>query len=961
MKNSGTLLLLLLFALSLSAQRYSFKNFTTNDGLVQTDITDIKQDKKGNIWIGTNGGISVFDGKTFTNYDDHDLLQSLRINALLCDSNGTVWIATRNGLLRYQNGFEVFFKPATSHKNFVSCLTLSSKNQLLFVCNSTVYEVKNNRAEKYRINDEVENKTAFVAFDRDDQLWIVTEDLRVYRKVFKQLTPIRTPFTAAERKGGLGMMRVLGKEGPEPYFVTNFGALRVVDDSLHYFVQQFPGYADARVGQATYVLQENDSTVWVGGVVGMAKLTGSGYKRFTAKEGFCDNSVSCLFTDRERNLWVGCTYNGVYKLSNEALFQLLPSNQSFDLRHVSTVVPLSPRKTLMGTWGKGLYAYNGDSVARIPLPPQLRYITTMLTVGNDTYVGWFGPGLWRLNNSTHALSRVAGFAGNEAVAMLQKAGPNLVVQTLDNTCYVTDQTFRVKTTKRLPENFYLTVVKDRIYAVSPFGEVDALDETLNAVRKNLFPEITSRITEITTYRDNFLIGTFGQGIFLYNAWGKLLRRLDKKSGLNTNIVTSLLVDGNQLYIGSNLGLIKTDLPELCCVKVFKESEGMFNWECRPDGLRKLPGGGIFISTTNGPYLYHPAQDPSQQYASGVLSVADIRYGQNGDKAFSFLPFDRQIKLPDAIDYKDNRVTIALKGVSQRSPDDVQYHYQLSGFDSMWVTTADPLLVFDALPPGAYKLKAYLTVGGFQGRPLSVAFSVARPLSGRLWFQVMLVLVLSGICWVLLTVGNRIYQKYVQTKMVTKLEADVARKQQLTAQAIGFARQQYKEFGETLRQANGQGGLAHLTPVFLSDVGRRIELLWEREKLTLDEFHRYFDELLTAYGTGARLYHKQSAGELEMPVPAAFQLLQFFSLYLFVGLYQSGTAVFSLDSENKSNGQLLLRIYNLTHEAANGKPGAYHLLKEAVLHQRTAGLTVDVIENLEFGNMIVAELNLYNEN
>ena len=41
---------------NLSAQSYSFKNYTTNDGLVQTDITDIKQDKGGNIWIGTNGG-----------------------------------------------------------------------------------------------------------------------------------------------------------------------------------------------------------------------------------------------------------------------------------------------------------------------------------------------------------------------------------------------------------------------------------------------------------------------------------------------------------------------------------------------------------------------------------------------------------------------------------------------------------------------------------------------------------------------------------------------------------------------------------------------------------------------------------------------------------------------------------------------------------------------------------------
>src|SRR6478672_6382225 len=121
MKKRGLLLFLnLLFASLLFSQRYSFKNFTTHDGLVQTDITDIKQDKKGNIWIGTNGGLSVYDGKQFTNYDDHDLLQSLRINAILCDSFGAVWIATANGLLRYVNRFEVFFKPRKTQNNAVT-------------------------------------------------------------------------------------------------------------------------------------------------------------------------------------------------------------------------------------------------------------------------------------------------------------------------------------------------------------------------------------------------------------------------------------------------------------------------------------------------------------------------------------------------------------------------------------------------------------------------------------------------------------------------------------------------------------------------------------------------------------------------------------------------------------------------------------------------------------------------
>ncbi|HVF98121.1 MAG TPA: hypothetical protein VM871_12400, partial [Flavisolibacter sp.] len=587
----------------------------------------------------------------------------------------------------------------------------------------------------------------------------------------------------------------------------------------------------------------------------------------------------------------------------------------------------------------------------------------LLPVGSYTYMGWFGNGLWRLNNNTLQASPVRHFANDDGVAIMFKCGQNLVVQTLNNTCYITDVDLRVKSAMQLQKNFSLTVVKDKIYAVGQSGLVNLLDDNLKTARQNLFPEITSRITEITTYRDNYLISTFGQGLFLYNGLGKLVRRLHKKNGLTTNIITSLLVEGDKLYIGSNLGLIEVGLPELQSVKTFKESEGMFNWECRTNGLKKLPNGAIFIATTNGPYVYHPSRDPAREYASGVLSLADIRYGENGEKGAAFSPYDRQIVLPDAIAYNEKNLTVTLKGISQRAPNDIMDHYQLGGYDSMWVTTADPVIAFTALPPGTYKLKAYLSVGTQHSKPLTMAFSIAKPLSGELWFQLLLVLCLSGVCWALLTMGNRIYQKYIQTKMVVKLEADAALKRQLTAQTIGFAQQQYKELNEALRRNNGHGNdrLEHLTPVFLKDVGNRIDLLWKKDTLTLGEFHRYFDELLVAYGTGATLYHKLTMEQRMMPLPAVFPLLQIFSLYLFVCLNENGTGVFSLDSEAKSSGGLLLRIYNLTHEAGHGKASSYHLLKETISRQRHPDVTMDVIENLEFGNMVVAEINLHNQN
>jgi hypothetical protein len=951
----------LILTRSLVAQSYSFKNYTTNDGLVQTDITDIKQDNNGNIWIGTNGGISIFDGKRFTNYDDYDLLQSLRINALLCDSSGIMWIATQNGLLTYKNGFKVFFKPNANQKNSVSCLTSSSHNQLLFVCNNAVYQVRKGKVEAYPINPQIDNNVAYIAFDRNDRLWIVTSELKVYRKTFAGLKSIVTPFTPEERRRGLGILKILGREADRPYFVTNFGTLWEMQDSLHYFNKQYPQYTRAKIGQATYVLEENDTTLWVGGVMGLSKLSGSTTTRYIKENGFCDNSVSCIFTDRERNLWIGCTYNGVYKLSNEALFHLKPAMESYDLRHVSAIAPLANGATLLSTWGQGLYLYKKDAVSKIDLPYYVRYITEVYPFEDYTYIGWFGSGVWKMENKTFKTSLVTHFGKGEAVDRIFKAGPNLAVQTLNNTCYLTDDSLNIKVAVTLPEDYFITVVKDKIYLISPFGQVDELNDQLKPIKKNVFPEISSRITEIACYRNNLIVGTFGQGLYLYDQRMKFKRKVDKKSGLNTNIVTGLLVDGNQLYIGSNLGMIKADLPQLQNMKVFKESEGMFNWECRQNGLQKLPDGAIMIATTNGPYVYYPARDYSQSQASAILSIASFCYGEKGKRDIFFSPFNSIFTITDPINYSDNQVVIKLKGISQRNPDDVLYHYQLKGYDSAWVTTSDPDVTFTELQPGDYQFKTFLSLGGFQSKPLQITFSIAKPLSGQLWFQVLLILFLSAICWFLLTLGNKIYQKYIQTRMVGKLESTIATKQSLTAHAISFAQHHYKDLNEALRGSSKEKRLEYLTPVFLKDIGHRIELLWKNDKITLGEFHQYFDELASAYDVAAKVYHKKTVDSLEMPMTTAFHLLQILSLYFFIEVYESSNSVFSLDTEKKSNGQILIRFYNVTHESKGAKTQTYHFLKETISGYRHPDLNIDVIENLEFGNMILAELNLQNEN
>src|SRR5262245_15972377 len=71
------------------------------------------EDKKGHLWISTNGGVSEYDGKTFTNH-----LEGYGATwSIYADSKGRVWAGTEEGVFRFDGtAFEKFELPASGVK-----------------------------------------------------------------------------------------------------------------------------------------------------------------------------------------------------------------------------------------------------------------------------------------------------------------------------------------------------------------------------------------------------------------------------------------------------------------------------------------------------------------------------------------------------------------------------------------------------------------------------------------------------------------------------------------------------------------------------------------------------------------------------------------------------------------------------------------------------------------------------
>ena len=125
-KIQSYLLLSMIFLLpdltSAQKSRSEFEYLSSNDGLIQNHVFSINQDEYGFMWFCTQGGLSKYDGFTFTNFihleDDSTTISNSFADRFLIDKKGNYWIALRgNGLIKIKDGELTPYKLMPYSKN----------------------------------------------------------------------------------------------------------------------------------------------------------------------------------------------------------------------------------------------------------------------------------------------------------------------------------------------------------------------------------------------------------------------------------------------------------------------------------------------------------------------------------------------------------------------------------------------------------------------------------------------------------------------------------------------------------------------------------------------------------------------------------------------------------------------------------------------------------------------------
>ncbi len=553
-----------------------FATFTTDDGLALDQVYCSYKDKGGNLWFGTNGGgISKYDGKTFSNYTTAHGLANNSIWCITEDHKGNIWFGTDgSGASKYDGKqFTTYTTSQGLAGNVVFSIAVDKENNLWFGTGKEgVSKFDGKKFITYTTqNGLANNAVKSIIEDKNGNLWFGTLGGGV--SVFNGST-----FTNFNSGNGLSNNYVwsLGKDSSENMWLgTEYGASRF-DGSKFTHYRSFRGLSDNLI---LSIASDRQGNVWFGSFNGgVFKFDGSTFTNYTTAQGLTNNSVRSIAEDAKGNLWF-CTYGGGLSKYAGNSFTNFTTAQGLSNNVVFSIAEDKRGKLWLGTSGGGVNRYDGQTFSNYSKIHGLADNVVYAIANDRTGNLWFGTGGSGVSkfdgkSFTH-YTTLQGLANNKIFSILEDRKGNLWFGTSGGgVSKFNGKSFTNFTMEQgLANNVVFSIKEDNegnLWFGTLGGGVSKFDGehfTNYTTDQGLANNVVWAITQDTN--DNLWFGT-EQGLSLmhkatkdqYNRnsadRGKSFRQFENfstKDGLPDNFITQV-VTGNdsKLYIGTNLGI-----------------------------------------------------------------------------------------------------------------------------------------------------------------------------------------------------------------------------------------------------------------------------------------------------------------------------------------------------------------------------------------------------------------------
>lgn len=785
--------------------RLAFKKISIEQGLSQSSVQAILQDKLGYMWFGTEDGLNRFDGYTFRIFkhdpEDPTSLSNNNILALFQDQEGSIWIGTNgSGLDRYdqQNGGFVHYRANKEDPHSLS-------------------------------NDFILN----ISEDRSGNLWIGTSGGGLNR-FDRQNNRFTTYQFDKQDPGSLSGNRVLGlyADPMGMLWVATEGGLDQYDYQSDRFthVEQIASLPmKFRFNELAPMLRDQAGLLWVGtsqGVIRLHPEDGS-YTVFEHdpedENSLSDNEVRSIHVDGFGALWIG-TYGGGLNLFDSqhntfTRFQYDRLNpDSLSSNFVYKIYEDQGGLLWIGTFGGGVNIFdrNLERFAHYfaePNNPNSLSENSIFDMHEDQqgflWIASYGGGLNRFDPESghflhfkHDPNDPGSLADNEVWAVYQDqqgeiwVGTNSGLDRFDPTKQqFTHYRHEPGNPVSLSNNVAMAVVEDQqqgIWIGSEHGLNLYIQDEDNFRRYVHEPDDPNSLSNDSVWcllvdsQNTLWIGTNGGGLNRLNietgAFSSFQNDPENPNSLSHNTVLAIYEDHlGRIWVGTWGGGLNQLDRQSGAITRYTEKNGLPNDVVY--GILEDQDGYLWISTNKGLSRFDPANEIFKNFSAvdGLQSnefnlnahvktrEGELYFGGiNGLTRFypsqittsthipaitiSAMSVNNRVYREDLTDndeirlgYQDNFLSFDFVLLDYRAPQNNQFTYKMVGIDQDWVNAGTRRHAdYPNLPAGNYtfQVKGANSEGVWNEQGSAVRITITPPLWGTWWFRGGLILLLG---------------------------------------------------------------------------------------------------------------------------------------------------------------------------------------------------------------------------
>lgn len=775
---SHIIVCLLICFFSSFAQQYNFRQYNVQDGLAHSQVSTVLQDSKGYMWFSTyGGGLSRFDGKTFTNYTEKDGLTNNIIRPMIEDNKGNLWLGTMGaGVCKFDGKKFTTLKDSSTKINDKIYTIIQSRDGIIwFGADNGLYSYDGNRVKHFTEKDGFPEVPVMSVFeDKKGLIWVAVWEHGAYcynpaknGKIKKFTEKDGLPYHTLmcfneDAEGDLwlssfkGMCKLVRTPSGEITFVKGFS--EYIDKGLLYMMLDDKKgnlwFASTDHGIIKYnkkdkkytkisssnglpgniiisLMLDNEGNLWASTWgLGVVMFQGERFIHYTEKEGLGSDIVSHVINDHEGGFIINSSI-GIYRYTPEKGITLLDKQLE---KFSASAMAMDDKGTLWLGDKHGLYSYANEKIKKFTKEDGITAfpLTSLMCEGNNVWAASWSGGLTRFDGKTFKnFSPEDGLSSPYIYTLVKSKTGKIYIGTWDGGLNVFDgKTFvAYKKEQGLPSNNVISVAesKDRVW-----------------------------------------VGTFGGGICEFD--GKTFKTISSKDGLSDDAVVAMIFDNNgDLFIAGSKGLNKLNMRTWENIRkpVFRfygKEEGFTGIECSHNSVIKDSKGNLWFGTKKGLTKYNPEYDETNGKTPPTY-ILDVKlFFEKTDWNKYTDTINSETNLPEdlVLSYTNNHLTFSFIGINTSGPEKVRYKYMLIGADKDWSPPTDKSeATYSGLPPGDYHFQvvACNNDGVWEKRNVTVfSFIIEPPFWKRTWFYIL--------CVVALISGSFFYTKW-QTKKLAR--------------------------------------------------------------------------------------------------------------------------------------------------------------------------------------------------